>query len=491
MTLTFLTHQWTAFWRSRNKGKSIAIRIALGILILYLLLNVLVVAFFMDKILMKTFPGQDILQTFNSFIIYYFLMDLLMRFQLQELPTLSVRPYLHLPISKNQIVNYLSITSLATAFNLTPFLLTIPFLIKVLIPLHGQGAFWGYMAFIMGLTIFNHFFSLWLKRKVNLNAFWMLGFFGLLLVVWALEFYFKVISLTTTSKDILNEVINLPTVAAAPLFLALGMFMINHRYLKSNLYLEELQSSTTSVRSSTEIPYLDRFGMVGALAANELKLIFRNKRPKSVLIMCMLFMFYGLIFYNNPSFNGYVHIVFCGMFITGIFIINYGQFMFSWQSAHFDGLLSSRIKADDFFKSKFLLFDVFSTFCFLLTIPYVYFGWKVLAVHFVMFIWNLGVNTVLVLYFANQNYKRIDLSKGASFNWEGVGASQLILTLPLIITPFLIYLPLSYFDFPEIGLGMIAIIGLIFLLSREFWLRKLVGIFNNKRYLIAEGFRNQ
>ncbi len=463
----------------------------MGILILYLLTNVLFVAFFMDKILMKTFPGQDTLQTFNSFILYYFLMDLIMRFQLQELPTLSVRPYLHLPISKNQIVNYLSITSLATAFNFTPFLLTIPFLIKVLIPQHGIGAFWGYMACILGFTLFNHFFSLWLKRKVNLNAFWMLGFFGLLLILWALEFYFKVISLSSISKDILNAITYQPVISAIAVILASVMFMINHNYLKINLYLEELQTSRSSVKSSTEIPYLDRFGIVGDLTANELKLILRNKRPRSVVIMCMMFMLYGLIFYNNPKYDGYGHIVFSGMFMTGIFIINYGQFMFSWQSAHFDGLLSSRIRAEYFFKSKFLLFDVFSTFCFLLTIPYVYFGWKVIAVHFVMYIWNLGVNTVLVLYFANQNYKRIDLSKGGSFNWEGVGASQWILSIPLLITPFLIYAPLSYFDYPEVGLGAIVIIGLIFIFSREFWLRKLVAIFKIKRYAIAEGFRNQ
>ena len=277
----------------------------MGILIVYLLLNVLVVAFFMDKILMKTHPGQDILQTFNSFILYYFLMDLIMRFQLQELPTLSVRPYLHLPISKNQIVNYLSITSLATAFNLTPFLLAIPFLIKVLIPQQGAGAFWGYMACILGLTLFNHFFSLWLKRKVNLNAFWMLGFFGLLLIIWALEFYFKLISLSTISKDLFNAIINQPLASAIAVILAFVMFMINHNYLKSNLYLEELQTSKTSVKSSTEIPYLDRFGTVGDLAANELKLIFRNKRPRSVVMMCVMFMLYGLIFYNNPKYEGY------------------------------------------------------------------------------------------------------------------------------------------------------------------------------------------
>ena len=466
-------------------------RIAMGFLVFYLLINVLVVAFFMDKILIKTYPGEDILQTFNSFILYYFLMDLIMRFQLQELPTLSVRPYLHLPISKNQIVNYLSITSLATAFNLTPFLLVIPFLIKVLIPQYGVGAFWGFMACIFGFTLFNHFFSLWLKRKVNLNAFWMLGFFGLLLILWALEFYFKLISVSVISKNLFNAIISQPLFSAGAIGLASATFMINHSYLKINLYLEELQTSKTSVKSSTEIPYLDRFGTVGDLVANELKLILRNKRPRSVLIMCVMFMFYGLIFYNNPKYDGYGHIVFSGMFMTGIFIINYGQFMFSWQSAHFDGILSSRIRADDFFKSKFLLFDVLSTFCFLLTIPYVYFGWKVLIVHFVMCVWNLGVNTVLVLYFANQNYKRIDLSKGGSFNWEGVGASQWILSIPLMVTPFLIYLPLSYYNYPEIGLGAIAIIGLIFIFSREFWLRKLVSIFKTKRYAIAAGFRNQ
>ncbi len=466
-------------------------KVVMGILVVYLLLNVLVVAFFMDKILMKTFPGQDILQTFNSFIIYYFLMDLIMRFQLQELPTLSIRPYLHLPISKNQIVNYLSLTSLATAFNLTPFLLTIPFLIKVLIPQHGIGAFWGYIACILGLTFFNHFFSLWLKRKVNLNAFWMLGFFGLLLIIWALEFYFKLISLSTISKELFNAIINQPELSLTALIIAFVMFRVNHNYLKINLYLEELQTSKNSVKSSTEIPYFDRFGVVGDLAANELKLILRNKRPRSVLMMCIMFMLYGLIFYNNPKYDGYGHIVFCGMFMTGIFIINYGQFMFSWQSAHFDGILSSRIQPEDFFKSKFLLFDVFSTFCFLLTIPYVYFGWKVLIIHFVMYVWNLGVNTILVLYFANQNYKRIDLTKGGSFNWQGVGASQWILSIPLLITPFLIYVPLSYFNYPRIGLGAIAIIGLVFIFSREFWLRKLVGIFRIKRYVIAEGFRNQ
>jgi hypothetical protein len=319
----------------------------------------------------------------------------------------------------------------------------------------------------------------------------MLGFFGLLLSMWALDFYMKMISISNASNNLFSGIIAQPFYSAISILLAMIMYLINHNYLKSNLYLDELHSSDVSYKSSTQIPYLDHFGVVGDLAANELKLIFRNKRPRSVIMMSLFFMLYGLIFYSKPGFTGYTSIVFCGMFMTGIFIINYGQFMFSWQSSHFDGLLSSKVTAKDFFKSKFLLFSFFSTVCFLLTIPYVYFGWKVLIVHFIMYVWNIGVNTLLVLYFANRNYKRIDLSKSATFNWEGVGASQWILSIPLLLAPFVIYMPLNYYDFPEIGLALIGIIGFAFIITREFWLNKLEASFKIKRYTIAEGFRNQ
>ncbi len=491
MTLTFLIQQIKAFWRSKNTGKSVALRVVMAILILYILLNVLVVAFFLDRILKKTNPGQDILYSFNSYILYYFLMDLLLRFQMQELPTLSVRPYLHLRIKKNQIINYLSLTSLGTTFNLTPILLCLPLLIKVVLPEQGLAQFWSLLVSIVGLTLSNHFFSLWIKRKVNLNAIWMLIFFGTLVLFVSLDFYFKLFSISALSAGLFNFILANPLYCLIFLFVALLIYLVNYNYLKSNLYLEELHAADNSHKSSTEIPYLSRFGKAGDLVANELKLILRNKRPRSVITMSLLFMFYGLIFYTNPTFSGYTGIVFCGMFMTGIFIINYGQFMFSWQSAHFDGILVSKVSAIDFFRSKFLLFTFFSSLCFVLTIPYVYFGWKVLIVHFIMFIWNLGVNTLIVLYFANQNYRRIDLSKGATFNWEGVGASQWILSIPLLLAPFAIYFPLNLLGYPEAGLASIAVIGLIFIISREFWLNKLVQRFQEKRYLIAEGFRNK
>ena len=491
MTRTLIHHQWKAFWRSKNSGKSITIRVIMALLILYLFANLLLVSFFLDKILLSVFPNADVITAFASCLLYYFLLDVLTRFQMQELPTLSVKPYLNLDIKRRQIINYLSFISLASGFNLAPFILTLPFLIKIVLPQHGFQIFAGLLIAILGFTIFNHFFSLWLKRKVNLNAWWMLAFLGVIGMLVFLDFYLHLISFSTISTFIFKGIIARPLLAVLPVLLGVAMYFINYFFLKSNLYLDELHSAAVSNKSFSDFPFLNRFGKLGDLVTNELKLILRNKRPKSAIMMSFFFLFYGLLFYSNPKLgSGYGAAIFCGMFMTGIFIINYGQFMFSWQSSHFDGILSSRISIDDFFKSKFLLFTIFSTINLILTIPYAYFGWKIILIHFIMYLWNLGVNSLLVLYFANRNYKRIDLTKSASFNWEGVGASQWILSIPLLISPFVIFYPLQWLGYPDAGLAVIGLTGMTFIVTRQFWVNKLVGIFNEKRYTIAEGFRN-
>ena len=459
--------------------------------IAYLLLNFLVAAFFLDKILIKVYPQENVIDSFNSFLLYYFLLDLLARFHLQELPTLTVKPYLHLRVRKNQIVNYLSISSMSTSFNSWPIILMLPFLIKVVLPERGDGAFWGMIVAITGFTLFNHFFTLWLKRKVNMNALWMLAFWVILLLLTSLDFYFHVFSIRELSTGIFNRVINQPAVASFAILLSAAIYYVNHRYLKNNFYLDEFQTWDGGKRSGIDIPFLNRFGSIGDLAANELKLILRNKRSKTVLVVSAFFLFYGLIFYGKEATSGYSWTIFCGIFITGIFIINYGQLMFSWQSAHFDGLLVHKVSIKDFFESKLLLFTLFSTACFILTIPYVYFGWNVLIIHFIMYLWNLGINTILVLYFANRNYKRMDLTKGGAFNMEGFGATQWILSIPLMAGPYIIFVPAQLMGYPKTGVALIGIISVSFILTREFWVRKLVEDFQSKRYKIADGFRNK
>jgi hypothetical protein len=491
MTLTFIRHELKAFWRSKNTGKSIAIRVVMALLILYLLINVLFIGFFLNKVLEKVFPNDDVVFSFCGIILIYYLFDLFMRLQFQELPTLRVQPYLQLPIKRNSLVGYLAFTALLSVFNLWPVVLFMPVIIKVIATGSGGLTAFAFIISIVGLTIFNNYLGLYIKRKGNLNG-WILLIVPIAIALIGLsDFYWHLFSIRKISFLLFGHLINHPALALVPVLLGALIFYFNFFYLKQNLYLEELSTRKTSYKSSTEYPLLNRFGNIGDLVANELKLILRNKRSRSALIMGLFFMFYGLIFYTNPRFNSDAAKVFVGMFMTGIFIINYGQFMYGWQASHFDGLLVNKISFSDFLKGKYLLFTVVSTGYFLLTTPYVYFGWHTLLVHTVMYLWNIGVNTTIVLFFANRNYKRLDLSKGAAFNWEGVSGNQWILSLPLLITPFIFYGPFALFHHGDIGLALLAIIGLVFIFTRGFWIKTLEADFYTKRYKIAEGFRNK
>jgi hypothetical protein len=491
MISTFFNHELKSFWRSKNTGKSIAIKIVMGILIFIMFLYVLALGLFLDKILHSAFPTTNLTISFCGILLVYYLFDLLTRMQLQELPTLKVQPYLHLPVKRNSVVGYLALTALLSFFNLWPIVIFGPFIIKVILPASGGLVALAFFVSIIALALFNNYLAMYIKRKANLNGWVFLIAGAVLVLATSGDYVWHLYSLRDISYLFFGNLIKLPVLALLPLMLAVVMYYVNFFYLKQNLYLEELSSKKENAyKSSTEIPLLSRFGSVGDLVANEIKLILRNKRSRSSLIMGLFFMFYGLIFYTNPK-MGESFKIFVGMFMTGVFIINYGQFMFSWQASHFDGLLVSKVSFKDFLKAKYLLFTIVSTVAFLLTIPYIYFGWKVVLIQFIMYLWNLGVNTTIVLFFANRNYKRIDLSKGASFNWEGVGATQLLLSFPLILLPYVVFLPFKYLKMPDVGFAALAIIGLIFILTRNFWLKKLEADFYTKRFKIAEGFRNK
>jgi hypothetical protein len=494
MISTFFSHELKSFWRSKNTGKSIAVKAVMGVLIFIMFLYVLALGIFLDKILRASFQEQNLIISFCGIILVYYLFDLLTRLQLQELPTLKVQPYLHLPVKRNSVVGYLALTALFSFFNLWPIVIFTPFILKIVLPESGGLAATAFIVSIFALAIFNNYLALYIKRKANLNGWIFLIAGAVLALITSGDYVWHLYSLHTISYLFFGNLLTKPWLTLLPVVVAIAMYYVNFYYLKGNLYLEELSSKKESHKSSTEIPFLDRFGNIGDLVANEIKLILRNKRPRSALIMGLFLMLYGLIFYKNPAYSVNMKnasAVFAGMFMTGIFIINYGQFMYSWQASHFDGILVSKIKFTDFLKAKFFLFTVISTVAFMLTIPYAYFGWQIILTHFVMYLWNLGVNTTIVLYFANRNYKRIDLTKGASFNWEGVGSTQLLLSLPLLILPYVIYIPFMIAHYPNVGLAIMAITGVLFIITRDFWIKKLEADFYTKRYTIAEGFRNK
>lgn len=361
MILTLLTHQWKSFIRSRNSGRSIAIQILLGFFILYFLAIAIFLGISLSSILREAFPKQDIVKIFCGFILYFFSFDIILRFMLQDLPTLTVQPYLLQNIKKSSLVGFLNVRSLFSFFNALPLILFIPFSATVIAHQYGAVTAAAFIISIITLCSGNHFLILFIKRKTIINSWWMVGFFITIIAFIACE-KFDIFSIRSISSQIFMALLHQPLLTAAAILYTVFSFANNYFFLHKNLYLEESNQSSKSA-GTANYTWLQRFGIIGELIGVELKMILRNKRPRSLLLLSSAILFYGFIFYK-PEYldnNRWGFILFAGIFITGAFIINYGQFLLAWQSNNFDGLMISNLDIKTYYKSRFLIMIAVST----------------------------------------------------------------------------------------------------------------------------------
>lgn len=179
-----LTHQWKEKIRSSFWQKNIILNIVLGILGLYLILNFIAVSFFADKILLDVFKDCDVIESFTRLLFYYLLFDLIARFFFQQLPTISIQPYLTLPIKKSTLIHYPIIKSVFSFFNLLAILLILPFFIKNIYLTQSFQFSLLWIVTVLSLIAGNNFLNFSLKKYFSRQALislLFLSFVGLLI----------------------------------------------------------------------------------------------------------------------------------------------------------------------------------------------------------------------------------------------------------------------------------------------------------------------
>ncbi|MEX2597828.1 MAG: DUF5687 family protein, partial [Salibacteraceae bacterium] len=77
------------------------------------------------------------------------------------------------------------------------------------------------------------------------------------------------------------------------------------------------------------------------------------------------------------------------------------------------------------------------------------------------------------------------------FNWQGVGAAQFMLTIPVLGLPIAIYGLGSWIWGGISGVYLLALIGLIGLAGTKIWIGLLARWLEKQRYDISSDFRNQ
>jgi len=489
-SLWFIRHQWKKWTRSTHWQKNVLANIALILLFALLLSYIVVLGIFIDKILLEIYPDEDPVILFNSGLIYFYLAGLFFRYLAQSLPTLNIEAYIHLPVKKNTLVNFVIFKSMISIFNFLPLLILIPFALKVVLPWYNAAVTATWLASVILLVFANNFLLSYLKRQVTSKA-WITGIIFLALIVMIGLDYFSVFSLLSISGVLFGYLLQGPVFILFPILWLVFTYYLNYTFLRSRLYPEKVNNrKAVRVDRFTGARYFESLGLTGELITLEMKLWLRHKRTKSQLYMFPIFVLYGFFFYPMEAYqNAWGFLIFVGIFMSGGLMMNYLNYAFGYESNYFDTILTKEIDMRKYLKAKLLIGLMISSICYIVTIPYLFFGMHILAINTATFIFNIGVLSYVLLYMATYNKKRIDLTKGAAFNYQGMSAMNWLAVIPAFLMPVLIYLPFGSLGYRYTGLVVVAILGLAGFFMGKYLLSAIYRNLNEKKYLMAEGFR--
>ncbi|MBN8576120.1 MAG: hypothetical protein J0L66_04225 [Cytophagales bacterium] len=487
-----LLNGWKKSVRSVAFEKELATHIFLGLIAIMVFGYSIALGFFLEKIITTGFNQPDSVKFVSGLLLYYFWFEFMLRYFMQSTASLEIQPYLHLPISRKYLVHYLLIKSVLHLLNFLSLVLFAPFAFTAVARQVGTSA-WVWLLSIYLISLSLHYIVLIFKKGLDDTVVGFLaltGGMGLL----ALADYYNWFRLSDASTVFFEFILRNPLVLVGLLAWLLLIYFFNFNYFLRGMYPEELAPHKNSKESSIQnLALLQNLGMLGEWVNLELKLIMRNKRTRSVLFLSGFFLLYGLIFYTNKTYTQDMpgFLLFVAIFITGIFMINYGQFLFSWQSVHFDFTLTQPGSIAQVVASKYWLLCGITIICFILSIPYVYFGWHILLIHGAATLFNIGVNVFVIMNMALWDPKKIDLSKSSMMNYQGVGAAQWVMGIPILVAPYVFYLPFSIGGYPTWGLLAVGMVGLLGLIFRTQLLTLTTNRLQARKYAIAAGFRKE
>ena len=486
MIIQFLNLEWKQFKRASYFQKGIAIKILLFFGALYFGGIAVFFGIGLFYILKKILPGVDPIETVNDFLIYWILLDLLIRFFFQQLPIMNIKPLMTIPVKRHVIIHYLLGKTMLSFFNFLTLLIVFPFCIVLLTNGYPILNVVGWFFSMLLITLSTNFFNFLINKS---NVFFTV-IVSLLTVLIGLEYYgvFKVSQPIGTAFNLL---FNKPYFIIAPLLLTLALYRINFIYIRKGFYLDGSVSKKAQKVRATDLSWMDRFGSISVFLKNDVKLIWRNARPRQVMLISFLFLFYGLIFYTQETYQKIpAFLAFASMFVTGGFLMTFGQLVPSWDSEYYKMLMSQNIPYRKYLESKWYLMVVAVTISFLLSTPYLYFGWKIFAMIVAGALFNIGLNSFITLFGGALNRVPIELNvKAKAFsNTNGFNLTQMLIGLPKLVLPMLLfYVPYKIFNF-EIGLAVLALSGVLGISFKNFFLSKIESVYQKGKYKTIAAF---
>lgn len=487
MITRFLNLEFKQFFRSASFGKSVALKIIMGFFAVWMLLGFLSIGIGGYTILKKEFPDKDPFLLVNQFLIFMIIMDLISRYLIQKIPVMDIKPMLILPIKKSKLVNYVLTKSIFSFFNVGSLLLYIPFAVVLISKGYDTAGIlaWTFSMFVLAICAN---FANFLMNKNNIALAVMVLFLGAL---W-LSFKYELFDITGVFGKFFYSIYQTPILALIPVGLATVLYYLNFKNLSDRVYLDEAIKEKETEVTTNDLSFVNRLGDVAPFIKNDMRLIWRNKRTKTVFFMSFFFLFFGLMFFTVDSYKDQLIMQLYGaIFMTGGFAMNYGQFIPAWDSEHYRMLMTQNVSYRGFLESKWYLMIVMTVVLFVLCTPYLYFGINKYLLIVAGFFFNLGFTPLVMLFMGAFNKKRIDLNASGFGNTQGTSAAQFIVMIPVLAMPMLIYAIVNKFVGFNAAVIAIASVGILSLLLKKPIMNLIEKKYQQNKYATIHGFKQK
>ena len=484
----FIRFEWKSFLRSAAFKTSLALKILLGLAAVYFAAMFILVGAGLFFILKEA--GLDPVPTVNRYIIYFFAFDLLIRYFMQKMPVVNIKPLLVIPVPKSTIVHFAMGKTAISFFNTGHLFLLIPFATVLIIKDYAPLNVFCWFIGILSLIYCSNFINVLVNNKDRY-------FYPAVAIVIALALsqYYNLFDITDYTSVFFNSLFSNPIFVLIPLLALALLYWFSFRNFKSQLHLDTGLAKKSDIAQTENYTWLNKYGTLGTFLKNDIRLLKRNKRSRATVFMSILFIFYGLFFYtgmlevyDNPAMQ-----VFAGIFVSGGFLFTFGQFVPSWDSSYYQLMMSQNIKYKEYLMAKWWLIVIATTVSTLIASCYLYFGVKIYLLIVVGAIYNIGVNSHLVLFGGAFIKTPIDLasSKGAFGDKQAFNLKTVLIGIPKLAVPMLLYAAGYYIFSPEIGYVFVALAGVIGFAFRDRMFTLIEKIYRTEKYKTIDAYKQK
>ena len=479
------------FMRAPQLEAKLAIKIIMGLVVLYFGGVLLAAGIIIYPVISKTVPDEDAISVINSFLVLIFIFEIIIRYFLQQLPVTEIKSFLLLSIPKKRIIKNVLLRSLISIYNVIPILFYLPISIIMYFDDYALEQTVAWWVSVTAFSLCLNFIAFLANKNNKVFA----SFVVIVISLFTCELYFDT-ELLRASGYFFDAVLAEPLCSVFPLIFLIVLYYSTFKFLKNNLNLEGALGTKKQIARAGRYDFLDVFGSSALFLKNDLRLIVRNIRPRNIVLMSFLFLFYGLIFYTTQEAQSQEMLVFASIFVSGGFLLTYGNYVPAWDSEYYAFLMAQNLSYKKYLDSKFRLMAFAVMFSTILSLPYLYFGLDVYLMILSGAFFNVGLGTWITLYggMLNKQPLKLNVKAKAFENTQAFSGAQFLMVLPKMALPVLLYtIPARFLNYGydinhTAGIASLALSGILGLVFKKQILNLMVKLFAKDKHATLKAF---